>query len=59
MVVKPKSWEIIHTQAACHIKDLRPTELGATIGNSNKQSTQTNEVNNALQSNQKEHLGLS
>lgn len=53
MVVKPKSWVDNPYSGGYYIKDLRPTELGATIGNSNKQSTQTNEVNNALQSNQK------
>ena len=53
MVVKPKSWVDNPYSGGYYIKDLRPTELGATIGNSNKQSTQTNEVKNALQSNQK------
>ena len=53
MVVKPKSWVDNPYSGGYYIKDLRPTELGATIGNSNKQSTQTNEVNNALQPNQK------
>ena len=38
MLVKPKTWENPYS-GGYYIKDLRPKELSATVGNSNKQST--------------------
>mgnify|MGYP001196344398 FL=1 len=53
MVVKPKEWELNPYSGGYYIKDLRPAELGATLGEPTKQSTQTNEVNNELSNSQK------
>jgi len=47
MVVKPKRWDNPYS-GGYYIKDLRPTELGSTLGEPTKQSTQTNEVKHAL-----------
>ena len=48
MVVKPKEWELNPYSGGYYIKDLRPAELGTTLGDLNNQSTQTNEVKNEL-----------
>ena len=53
MVVKPKEWELNPYSGGYYIKDLRPAELGATLGEPTKQSTQTNEVKNELSNSQK------
>jgi len=50
MLVKPKRWDNNPYSGGYYIKDLRPIELGATVGDTNipinKQSN--NEVKNAL-----------
>ena len=48
MVVKPKVWDENPYSGGYYIKDLRPSELGSTLGEPTKQSTQTDEVKHAL-----------
>ena len=49
MLVKPKRWDNNPYSGGYYIKDLRPAELGATIGEPTKQNQQSNnEVKDAL-----------
>ena len=50
MLVKPKRWDNNPYSGGYYIKDLRPTELSATVGDTNNPINQqsTNEVKNAL-----------